>query len=288
MRPDMLRRRSLVGGLVLAAASAVFTPRDLLAKVALPQRLVTLGGSVTEIVYALGMGHHVIADDASSVYPEAARQLPKVGYYRTVPLEGVLSVEPDLVLASEHAGPPAVFDRLQSLNVRIARVSDQPSLDSLYQRIRQIADLLGVPDRGEALVASIKASLATSYSTSRNPPLSAVVLVSRTGGYQAAGSSTAANAVLQLAGLHNVMAAQSGYKPLSVEALASLAPDMIILTSASADALGGIDVFQQQPAVQLTPAGQHGRVVVLDDLLILGLGPRVSQAVHLLRQRADR
>ena len=286
MHVDRLRRRRLCGGLVLAVAGGVSTPLVLHAASATPQRLVTLGGSVTEIVYALGMGHKIVADDASSLYPEAARQLPKVGYYRAVPLEGVLSVEPDLVLASENAGPPAVLDRLQSLNVRIERVSDQPSLDSLYQRIGQIADLLGVRERGDALVASINTSLAAMGTFPQGQALSAVVLVNRTGGYQVAGSGTAANAILKLAGLNNAMISQSGYKPLSVEALASLAPDMIVLTSASAEALGGIDAFQQHPAVQLTPAAQQGRVVVLDDLLILGLGPRVVQAIQALRQQA--
>ena len=62
--------------------------------------MVTLGGSVTEIVYGLGQGARLVGDDQSSLYPPEARRLPSVGYYRAVPVEGVLSLKPDLVLAS--------------------------------------------------------------------------------------------------------------------------------------------------------------------------------------------
>ena len=119
----------------LLAAGAHAAPPERVAA-----RVVTLGGSVTEIVYQLGQGGKLVGDDLSSLYPEAATKLPRVGYYRAVPVEGVLALKPDLVLASEQAGPPDALKRLGDVGVRIVTVPDAPSVDSLKARIRNIAE----------------------------------------------------------------------------------------------------------------------------------------------------
>lgn len=249
------------------------------------QRVVSLGGSVTEIIYDLQQGQRLVADDGSSLYPEAATLLPSVGYYRSVSLEGVVAQRPDLVLASENAGPPKTMQRLKDLGLNVHMVSDQPSLDSLYQRIQQIALTLQVPLAGEQLNERIKAELAAAQAIN-SPVRRALVLVNRTGPLLGAGSDTAAAQVLELAGLHNVLSAQTGYKPVSAEGLAALAPEVIIITKASALASGGMDAFKARAGVSSTPAAQTGRVVAMDDLLILGLGPRVAQSVRQLKTAA--
>lgn len=269
--------RVFLPSLVAAAALAATT-----VPVLADTRLVTLGGTVTEIVYALGEGDKVVATDASSLYPAEAQQLPSVGYYRGVPVEGVLSARPDLVLASENAGPPEALSRLAGLGVELHTVSDRPSLDSLYERIRVIAKSLGRKTEGEALVAEVSSSLEAVRSTRHCPARRAVVLLNRSGSFTVAGRNTTADAVLKLAGLENAMHAQSGYKPLSIEGLVALAPEVIVLTTASADAVGGVAAFATQPAVAAGSAAANGRVGAIDDLLILGMGPRVAQAVSQL------
>ena len=77
-----------------------------LAQAAPPARVVGLGGAITEIVYALDAGQSLVGVDTSSIYPAAALKLPKVGYYRTFSVEGVASLKPELVLASDQSGPP--------------------------------------------------------------------------------------------------------------------------------------------------------------------------------------
>lgn len=248
-------------------------------------RVVSLGGSVTEIVYALGAGDRLVADDASSMYPEAATRLPRVGYYRNVSLEGILSQEPDLVLASDSAGPPHVLERVRSMGVPMVMVPDEPGVDSLYARVRTIADALGVSQAGAALQEHIRKSLETAQSgetTSKR----ALVVVHRGGPLMAAGSGTSVDALLQLAGLRNVMSSTSGYKPLSEEALLALEPDIIFTTTASVESAGGIEVFRNRPGVAATPAAKQGRVRAVDDLLLLGMGPRVGEAVVQLREAA--
>ena len=249
------------------------------------RRIVSLGGTVTEIIYDLGMQDKLVADDQSSLYPEAATKLPRVGYYRAVPAEGVLSLKPDLVIASENAGPVAALDKVRSVGVNVVTVSDKPSIDSLYERIAQIAEALNVPEKGESLSAHIKETLQQAQAMPSESHR-AVLILNRTGAKLMAGGDTTASAIMELAGLQNVLKSQRGYKPVSAESLLALKPEMIIVTKGSLEAAGGMDKFKADPAIAFTPAVKNNRIVVMDDLLALGMGPRVSVAISQLKAAA--
>ena len=250
------------------------------AQAAPPERVVTLGGSVTEIVYGLRQGGRLVGDDQSSLYPEAATRLPRVGYYRAVPVEGVLALKPDLVLASEQAGPPEALKRLDEVGVRLVSVPDAPSVDSLKARIRAVAGALDVAPAGEQMVRDVTRE-AMPATRAR-----ALLLINRNGAPHGAGLGTAAAEVMHLAGLDNVLHGQQGYKPLSPEAIGALAPDLIIVTRESLQASGGLDGFARLPGIAVTQAAAKRRIIVMDDLLILGLGPRLPQALIQLKQEA--
>lgn len=250
-------------------------------------RVVTLGGSVTEIVYGLGQGDRLVGDDLSSLYPEAATRLPRVGYYRAVPVEGVLALRPDLVLASEQAGPPQALKRLGEVGVRVVSVPDAPSVDSLKARIRAVAAALDAAAAGENMVRDVTRQLdrAEALPTTRARTL---LLINRSGAPQGAGRGTAAAEVMRLAGLSNVLDGQQGYQPLSPEAIGALAPDLIIVTGASLQASGGLESFVRLPGIAVTQAAAKRRIIVMDDLLVLGLGPRLPQALTQIKQEAAR
>src|SRR5690606_6522454 len=171
------------------------------------------------------------------------------------------------------------------MGVTLVIVSDKPSVASLFQRIEQIARALGVPEEGKKLAGKVRADISEAQAIA-SPARSALVVVNRTGPLLGAGRGTAAAAVLDLAGLKNVLDQQNGYKPVSAEGLAMLAPDMIIITETSAQASGGMDKFKSGAGVSTTPAAQQGRVVAMDDLLIQGIGPRVGQAIRQLKEAA--
>jgi iron complex transport system substrate-binding protein len=245
-----------------------------------PSRVVTLGGALTEIVYALNAGGLLVGVDQSSIYPPAATSLPQVGYYRAFSVEGVATLKPDLVLATDQAGPPEALQQLQQLGLRVVILPAAPSLDALEQRINGVAMQLAVPERGTLLIAQIRNSLAA-------PTVSAaprtLLLMGRDGGLQGAGKDTAADAMLRLAGAVNVLASQQGYKPLSPEAAAALRPDVIVATRMTLESAGGLEKLLGAPGIALTPAARQGRVVVMDDLLLLGFGPRLPEALRELR-----
>lgn len=245
--------------------------------------LVSLGGSVTEIIYALGREERLIATDLSSSYPEQVNKLPQVGYYRSISIEGLLSVKPELILASENSGPKDALDRLEALGVKVQRVSDKGTLDSLYERITQIAQILEAEEQGENLLQKIKTDVDKAMSMPTKPYRAALV-VNRTGTLQAAGTATSADELMHLAGFENIFSKQKSYKPVSKESFLALQPDIIITTTASVEASGGLEQFSKEAVIANTPAATANRIVVLDDLLALGMGPRVGQAIRQLKE----
>lgn len=246
-------------------------------------RIIALGGSVTEIIYALGQQARLVGIDQSSVYPPDTLSLPSIGYYRNVPAEGVLRLKPDLVIASEQAGPSQVIAQLASLGVRIERVSDQPEVESLYTRVVQIAKLLGVPEQGQVMRDELELQLATSYRFSSHQP-SAMMIVMRTGKLLGAGRNTAAAKIIELSALENVLSDYTGYRPISAEVVSGRMPSALIVTSSTVKSFGGMDAVRQHVALNQTPAAINGHMIELDDLLAQGLGPRLPLAIQKIRQ----
>ncbi len=246
-----------------------------------PSQVVTLGGTVTEIVYQLGLGEKLIGTDLSSLYPAAATELPRVGYYRSTPLEGLLSLKPDTILASEQAGPPQVLDRIAALGIPVKMIDDQASLNSLYKRIEQIAQVFEVPEAGQQLQHQIREQLAQIQPVDQN--IKALVLMSHSTQMQGAGANTAPDLLLSLAGMSNVLNQQNGYKAISNEAIAALAPDVIVLTGSAVLAASP----PEHPSLHLTPAARYDSIGTIDPLLMLGIGPRIGESLHLLIQLRD-
>ncbi|MGE0808729.1 MAG: hemin ABC transporter substrate-binding protein [Burkholderiaceae bacterium] len=255
------------------------------APTAAARRVVSLGGTVTEIVEALGATERLVGVDASSLYPAAVRQLPQLGYYRNFGVEGVVSLRPELVLASDHAGPPQSLEQLRRLGIRVVAVPSGPTLDSLQQGVETVAAALALDERGRALTQRIDTEVeqARRAAAERGTRPRVLVLSSHTGKLQAAGRDTAADALLALAGAQNLFTSATSYKPMAVEAVAALAPDFIVTSPLSLPANGGLAAFIAQPGISATPAARARRVIVIDDLLLLGFGPRIGLALRQLQ-----
>ncbi|MGE0798749.1 MAG: hemin ABC transporter substrate-binding protein [Lautropia sp.] len=243
-----------------------------------PRRLVALGGTITEIVFALDAGGRLVGVDDSSLYPPAAQRLPKVGYYRSFSVEGVAGLAPDLVLASNQAGPPGALDRLRGLGLRVALFDAAPTLAALEARITGIAETIGEAAAGARLRERVRSEIAAARPL--DPPPRVLVLSSHTGRMLSAGRETAADAMLTLVGARNAIESQNGYKPISGESVAALRPESIVTTTMSIGASGGLAAFRSQPGIAATPAARNGRIVVIDDLLLLGFGPRIGEALR--------
>ena len=189
------------------------------------------------------------------------------------------------MLASEHAGPPQSIEQLRKLGIRVLSVPSNPTLASLHQGIEAVAAALGLDERGRALIRNIDNEVAQARraAAERGTTPRVLVLSSHTGRLQAAGRETAADALLALVGAQNLFTSGSSYKPIATEAVAALAPDFIIPSPLSLPANGGLAAFAAQPGISATPAARAKRIIVVDDLLLLGFGPRIAQALRQLQ-----
>jgi len=267
---------------------ALFAASTLLAAPLLhaAEKLVTIGGDVTEIVYALGAGNELVARDSTSLRPKAVLALPDVGYMRQLNTEGILSMHPSMVLSSELAEPSLVLQQLSQNGVKVVRVPGTPSINTVPEKIEVIAAALNRQAEGEKLLTTYRSQL----SAIRHDALPVKMLfVMSHGGMSsmAAGQNTAADAMITSVGAKNAMQGFSRYRPLSQEGVIASAPDILLLTADGVKTLGGLDQVWKLPGVAMTPAGKNKRVLVLDDMSLLGFGLQTPAVMAQLRQAAE-
>jgi iron complex transport system substrate-binding protein len=244
-------------------------------------RVVSVGGSVTEIVYALGAGDRLVGVDSTSLYPPAAQEVPDVGYMRRLSAEPILSLEPDIVLAAADAGPPEALAQLRAAGVEVVEVPDSPSPAGVTEKVRAVAAALGLAGRGDTLAKRLARQFdrlqARLADVDTRPRVLLLLAVGR-GTPMAAGKDTAAQGMIELAHGRNAIEAFSNYKPLSREAVVAAAPDVFLTTERTIARFGGRQALLERPELASTQAGREGRLIVMDGLLLLGFGPRTPQA----------
>ena len=280
------RRRALMAGF----GCAVITALPLISGAALAedvkaQRVLAIGGAVTEIVYALGEQDRLVGRDSTSTYPPEATALPDVGYIRALSPEGVLSVKPNLILARENNGPREAVEVLKSTGVRWVDVPDEFTLEGIDENITIIARELGVSDKGEALKAKVAADIAEAreHLASVDEKLRVMFVLALTDDkVNTSGTNTAASHIIELAGAENVISEFEGYKQISNEAVIDATPDVILMMNgrgATADHAAMNALIEAHPALSTTPAVKNGRIIRMDGLLMLGFGPRTGEAI---------
>lgn len=273
-----MRFLSLMTGLILSLHLSSVTQ----AEESKPLRVVSVGGALTEIVYALNAEAQLVGVDTTSLYPEAATKLPQVGYQRQLSAEGILSLKPDLVLLTEEAGPPAVLEQIQAAGTQVVKLPSEYSADGVLKKIEGVAKALHKTEAGAALSASFSKDLAAVQSqfAANSSPKVVFLLSMGKGSPMAAGNNTAASAMIALAGGKNAFSdTHTGYKPVSTEAMIAANPDLLLISKDTLTSLGGVDkALVAIPGFSLTNAGKNRRIVSMEGLHLLGFGPRLPEA----------
>ncbi|WP_417580923.1 heme/hemin ABC transporter substrate-binding protein [Nitrincola sp.] len=251
--------------------------------VAEPQRVVSVDGSITEIIYALGQGHRLVGRDTTSTWPESANALPDVGYMRQLSAEGLLSLRPDLILVTADAKPQTVLDQLQQTGVNIRVIPNVYSVEGVKNKIAEVADALGVSSEGDALIqtfADESERVISRLSADNSNGIRAIFVMGvRNSSMMVAGKGSRADAFLALAGLTNPFSdSVENYQTVSAEALMQANPDLI-LTLENAEAMGGgKDRVLADPAISRTAAGQAGKVIAIESRW-LNFGPDLPKSL---------
>ncbi len=247
-----------------------------------PSKIAAIGGSITEIVFALGEQDRLVARDSTSRYPEAALKLPDVGYMRQLSPEGVLSVHPSGILALHGSGPKETVDVLKKTSIPFIEVPERYDHEGILEKIRIVGKALGADAKADALAAEIDAKLkAAEKQTSAIKDRKRVLFVlSMWGGkILASGGDTAADGIIRLSGGVNAIDGYSGYKQLSDEAVITARPDVILMMNNAGPGVSDDELFAN-PSIRSTPAGAARKVVRMDGGYLLGFGPRTADVIR--------
>lgn len=252
-----------------------------------PRRLVTVSGAITEIVFELGAESLLVATDTTSLYPAAAQKTAKVGYLRQLSAEGLLALKPDAVIATTEAGPPVVIEQIRSAGVQVELVKADHTWAEVGRKVQAVGRAAAMGPQAGVLQARLDAEWAATLQqvarASRKPRV--LFILSHSATPQVSGNNTAANAVIAYAGGVNVLRGFDGYRPMTAEAMASAAPDVILSSTQSIEAHGGVDKFWQRPELVLTPAYKKRALVTMEASMLLGFGPRLPAAVREIHEK---
>ncbi len=257
-------------------------------------RIVSIGGAVTEILYALGLEQRVVAVDTTSLYPpQALKTKANVGYLRQLSPEGVLGLNPSLVLAAEGAGPKEAVSVLETAAVPYVRVPDHFTGEGIVEKINLIAAATGTSKRGACLAASVASDLGVleKLRAANTKPAKVLFVLSLTNGRaMVAGRNTAADGIITLAGAQNAITEFDGYKIVNEEAIVAAKPQAVLAMEREGFQMKGDEVLAG-PGFNLTPAAANKVFVSMEGQYLLGFGPRTARAArdlaHALDPKAD-
>jgi iron complex transport system substrate-binding protein len=249
------------------------------------KRIISVGGTITEILYALGAQDRIVARDSTSLYPAEATAKPDVGYMRALSAEGILGQKPDLILMEEGSGPPPVLEILKASEVPMVVIPTPPKAYKIGQKIRDVGAAVGLSEKSETLATKTEdelKKLAADVSKITDAKKKVLFVLSLSNNrVMAGGADTEAGAVIELAGGINAAPTINGYKPMSDEAVIGAQPDVILSMSRGDHSIKPEQVFAL-PSMQTTPAAANKALISMDGLLLLGFGPRTPEAARSL------
>ena len=288
---NRLSRRQVVSYLTWCAMAPLGTLPSIVQSASL-RRIISIGGALTQIAFMLEAESELVGVDTTSIYPAKAKDVPSVGYARQLSAEGVLSLAPTHLLATEEAGPPAVLKQIEAAGIPITVLSARHQYQGLRERIQGVGRLLERRELAQVLLQNLDVKwlqVQAQVATGLDRPTARLarvlfILAHSPSQVMVAGHLTAAHAMLTYAGVQNVGQGFKGYKPLTPEGLIAAQPDCILLTEQGLQAVGGLQAVLKIPGLSHTPAGRMQAVVAMDALRLLGFGPRMPEAVLELHQ----
>lgn len=244
-------------------------------------RIITAGGTITEIVVGLGMEEAIIATDITSTYPSRMQELPSIGYRNQIKAEGILSLGADLILSETGYLTADVISQLKSAGIRIVELDKPKSLDQTKTLIRSLAELLEKNDEAESMLNQLtkdEEALKTFIAGTTGQPRLAFILARGPETVFLAGEETFVDEFFALAGVENVGQGFKDFIPVSPEALSKYNPEYLMFFESGLQSLGGIQGLSSINGLNQTEAYANGKVIAMDGHYVSGFGPRAAQA----------
>ena len=242
-------------------------------------RITVAGGSITEIIYALGEEEKLIAVDITSNFPKQATELPSIGYVRALSAEGVLSLSPSLILGENDMGPAAVMEQLARVGIDIKIIPEENTATGIVDKVSCIADILDMAEADKNLVLTKLDNevndLKNIVDENKNDPKKVMfILGMESGSPTVGGIGTSADGFIKMTGGINVMDSFEGWKPVSTESIIEASPDFIIISNRGLSSFKTVEKLGQHPTLVFTPASKENNIIAMDGMAMLGFGPR--------------
>lgn len=249
-------------------------------------RIVSLSGTTTEILSALGLENKIVAVDVTSNYPESIAALPKVGHNRNLSPEAILSQRPTLVVGLRSQVKPELIAQLRTAKVSLLLFDLDLTVEGTKKLVTSMADSLGVADKSVAINKAIDEDMAVVTKPTTSPKV-LFIYARGTGTMMVSGDNTAAASIINLSGGQNAITGFEEFKPLTPEALVAANPDVILMFDKGLESLGGMDGLLGVPGVKETNAGKSKNVIEMDGQFLTGFGPRLGKAVSELSNKLN-
>jgi iron complex transport system substrate-binding protein len=246
------------------------------------ERLVVMGGPITEIVFALGGEKDIVGVDKTSLYPARAQKFPQVGVVRAISPEGVLSMNPTKIISSSSLGPPAAASQLKASGIPLVLVDNPKSEKSLMEAIATLGKEINREKEAEELIKKLTDELAVvNELASKQTSPRVIFLMGMAGSLSAAGEETQAGGILSMAGGKNIFSGFRGYKPVSEEAILEAKPDFILVANHTSQ--GDVSApddpkkLLQKFGFKSVNALEKTKIVPIDMGEFLIIGPRTGE-----------
>ena len=241
-------------------------------------KIVVAGGSITEIVYFLGMEDKLVGVDITSNFPKEAKKLKSIGYLRNLSIEGILSLSPGLVLAEEDIGPPIIVNQLRKTSIDLRIIKEKNNLNGIRNKIMCISKILNTSlDENEDFIEfENKLHMVRKLKKINSEKIKKILLILMMRGASpvVAGKNTSGQGFIDMIGHENSMNDLNGWKPVSSEEIIKKNPDYIIITKRAFKSFSSLDQFLSIPGISSTLAAKKKNIIVKDGMSMLGFGPR--------------
>ena len=238
-------------------------------------KIVVAGGSITEIVYFLGMEDKLVGVDITSNFPKEAKKLKSIGYLRNLSIEGILSLSPGLVLAEEDIGPPIIVNQLRKTSIDLRIIKEKYDLNGINNKILCVSKILDASlDDNENYVKFKNKLNRVKKLKKNNSKKILLILMMRGSSPVVAGKNTSGQGFIDMTGHKNSMSDLNGWKPVSSEEIIKKNPDYIIITKRAFKNFSSLDQFLSIPGISSTLAAKKKNIIVKDGMSMLGFGPR--------------
>jgi len=236
-----------------------------------PQRIVSLAPSITEVLFALGLGDRVIGVTTYCDYPPEATAKEKIGDTLRPSVEKIVALRADLVIASTASQLEQFIRKLDGLGIAVY-VSNPRQVKDVAETIERLGALTGVTERARELSDKLQKRLAAIDLKVQAAPRPRVLIILSTEPLITAGGSTFVNDLIERAGGRSISANETAeYPQYSLETAVASRPEVIFLQAQDA---------RLPERLKETPAARSGRVFHIDDNLMLRPGPRIIDGVE--------